>query len=265
MGRHPLQTGGQIRHEIGKLPKSVVDHIPLVIYIPPPPEEIAASLAAKSGVKLPEAAYSYPPKAPNTPHISDTRRRFRFIRRLGSSFRGKEGSTEKTDKEDSTNNETDLEKGNTTLKIPQTWEEHWEKGDYPFVVLEGNRAACAICLMDFEEPKKIGGANGDSTSAEPANISAATVVGETADKSVEDDKDELTPVTTVADTSASPSDITVVPIDPPNITGPIVTVETSDGDLKLADAGEGVQPLRLLECGHVFHVRPFSYSPAAPR
>jgi len=40
---------------------------------------------------------------------------------------------------------------------PQSWEEHWEQGDYPFVRLEGNRAACAICLMDFEEPKRIAG------------------------------------------------------------------------------------------------------------
>jgi hypothetical protein len=29
----------------------------------------------------------------------------------------------------------------------------------------------------------------------------------------------------------------------------------ADGFLRLEDAGEGVQPLRLLECGHVFHVR----------
>jgi len=34
------------------------------------------------------------------------------------------------------------------------WEANWELGEYPFVALEGNRAACAICLMDFDEPKR---------------------------------------------------------------------------------------------------------------
>jgi len=34
------------------------------------------------------------------------------------------------------------------------WEANWELGEYPFVALEGSRAACAICLMDFEEPKR---------------------------------------------------------------------------------------------------------------
>ncbi|KAJ8584513.1 hypothetical protein M405DRAFT_746875, partial [Rhizopogon salebrosus TDB-379] len=34
---------------------------------------------------------------------------------------------------------------------------------YPFVRLEGCRAACAICLMDFEEPKRLGRAEAAAT------------------------------------------------------------------------------------------------------
>lgn len=30
--------------------------------------------------------------------------------------------------------------------------------------------------------------------------------------------------------------------------------DADDDNLRLQDAGEGVQPLRLLSCGHVFHV-----------
>jgi hypothetical protein len=38
------------------------------------------------------------------------------------------------------------------------WEANWERGDYPFVKLPENRATCAICLLDFEEPPRKGSA-----------------------------------------------------------------------------------------------------------
>ncbi len=48
------------------------------------------------------------------------------------------------------------------------WDEMWEKGEYLFVRVEGNRAVCAICLMDFEERKRVWGkkANGVDAKAE---------------------------------------------------------------------------------------------------
>lgn len=229
MGRHPLQTAGQIRHEIGKLPKSVVDRIPLVIYIPPPPEELAALVG---GLKAPESAYTYPPK-PYSPKNTEPRKRFQFMRKF-SSFRGdktkpKKGAGEK-----------DLEKGLNGGE-PQNWEEHWEKGEYPFVVLEGNRAACAICLMDFEQPKKVFEA-GLSASA-----SAPTVVEGAADKQ-EKEEGELKEAP-----SADDSAISIVPAAPAVASAPALSM-AGVTDLALTDAGEGVQPLRLLECGHVYHV-----------
>lgn len=127
---------------------------------------------------------------------------------------------------------------------PLTWSDYWEESEYPFVVLEGNRAACAICLMDFEEPKRKLGSSGPSdeedkdakgeTAAEPA-VDGTTGKGET----VETEKEP-----NGAEPSQNPD------------SG--ITLETRAGEssgLHLEDAGEEAQPLRLLACGHVFHVR----------
>jgi len=187
-----------IKPEIGKIPKSMVDSIPLVMYIPPPPD----APPSEGPMKVPDVAYTYPPK-PVLPQLPPARRRFRFIRKLSSKPRSKDG--QKTD-----------ERENKKLKDtdePETWEDQWEKEGYPFVVLEGNRAACAICLMDFGEPKRI-------HSDKPK---ATVTVGEA-------------PVSNEMR---------------PQAEGNITEV---DRQLQLEDAGEGAQPLRLLTCGHVFHV-----------
>jgi len=206
IGRHPLQSTAMIKPEIGKLSKSIVDRIPLVIYIPPPPD---TPLQGK--VATPEPIYGYPPKpAPATPV---SKPRFKFMRRF-SSVQGKKG--------DSTSNtltsadDKDVERD----AQPKTWEAHWEQGEYPFVVLEGNRAACAICLMDFDEPKRIGDASGTAAGSSNTEVTSGSV--------------ENTMITEVPMQSAN-------------------SEQLGEAELKLADAGEGAQPLRLLACGHVFH------------
>lgn len=101
-------------------------------------------------------------------------------------------------------------------------------GDYPFVRLEGHRAVCAICLMDFDEPER----------AKKAKEAAAS--DEKLDSGV---TSPVTPGTPVAPLGAPVQEVQVE--------------EITDADverLQLADAGEGPQPLRLLACGHVFHV-----------
>lgn len=205
IGRHPLQNPGMIKPEIGKLPKSLVDRIPLVMYIPPPPEGVASA-----PIKSPEEVYSYPPKkgAPK-PTPAPHRRRFRFLRRP------------KVTKGDNLSKLEAGEGGMTDSKLqPKSWEDHWEKEGYPFVVLEGNRAACAICLMDFEEPKRVGGEN---------------------------EKHEVSP----APSSSSPK---------PEATATTQISEEERDTMRLEDAGDGAQPLRLLACGHVFHVRRLLFS-----
>lgn len=196
IGRHPLQNPHYINPEIGKLSKSVVDRIPLVLYIPAPPEDDSAN---KDPIAKPDAAHLYPPKPPaSTP----PRRRFAWFKR-NMSKKGKDGEAKNASAEEK-------HKG-------QSWEDNWEQGEHPFVTLEGNRAVCAICLMDFEEPKRVTSEN-EETQKKVDEI--APVVQKEAQKQDEGSGNEV----------------------------------TEEERLKLEDAGEGPQPLRLLACGHVFHV-----------
>ncbi|KAF7981866.1 hypothetical protein HWV62_31423 [Athelia sp. TMB] len=201
IGRHPVQNPHMIKPEIGKLPKSIVDRIPLVVYIPPPPDE------QTGGPRIPEAIYAstYPPK----PRTTQPKRRFAFLKKLKGKSNGENGETSDTGKKAGQKAQKDGE--------PLTWEENWEAGEYPFVRLEGNRAACAICLMDFEEPKRVGG-KADDTDATPAAHDQAVAEGPAQEVPIQEEIRDVDPA------------------------------------LKLEDAGEGAQPLRLLACGHVFHV-----------
>jgi len=202
LGRHPLQNPHYIKPDIGKLPKSLVDRIPLVIYIPPPPDDSSAP------VSLPKPIHTYPPKPP-TPVL---RKRFAFFRRKASK---KDSVTDPHSKDRNARVSTP-----DTMKEPETWEDNWEQCDYPFVRLEGNRAACAICLMDFEEPRRL--------SAAPQ-------------QDPEKDEEMVTPPSPHTEEAA------VIPVEN-------ITEEERDALPRLEDAGEGPQPLRLLACGHVFHV-----------
>jgi hypothetical protein len=205
LGRHPLQNPTMIKPEIGKLPKSSVERIPLVIYIPPPPDE-----PSNGPVTVPDAVYAYPPKppAPKPP-----KRRFAFLKSVGKRKAAASGDNEATN--------VNLKGKEAEFTEPLTWEDHWEQGEYPFVRLEGNRAACAICLMDFEEPKRISGAKpitNDESGKATEKIEAV----------------EETP------------QVQEIFVDR-------ATDEETAAHLRLADAGEGSLPLRLLTCGHVFH------------
>jgi hypothetical protein len=201
LGRHPVQNPHMIKPEVGKLPKSFVDRIPLVVYIPPPPDEPAGM------PKIPEAIYTYPPKT-STPL---PKRRFAFLKKI----KGKKARNGVNKGDDSNKSEKSAKKASGE---PQSWEEHWEQGEYPFVRLEGNRAACAICLMDFEEPKRVAGMPIDGKS----------------------DQEDM-PAAHAQSVSEGP--VQEIPIQE----------EDREAELRLEDAGEGAQPLRLLACGHVFH------------
>jgi hypothetical protein len=191
LGRHPIQNN-YIKPEIGKLPRGLVDRIPLVVYIPSPPD------GPSSGpITVPPEALTYPPK-PKSASMPAKKPRFRFLRIKKMNIRGDKKSEAQKENEEGKDNEG-----------PMTWEDNWEKGEYPFVRLEENRASCAICLMDFEEPKR----RADSGQS-PSN---AVALGE----------------------NAGPRS----PTDNPDATS-----------IRLENADEGA-PLRLLECGHVFHVR----------
>jgi len=203
LGRHPLQNPHYIKPEIGKLPKSIVDRIPLVIYIPPPPDDVG------SPISLPKPVHSYPPK----PSSILRRKRFAFLpRRLK-----KPGATDSHAEDKKA-----VAQKNAATKEEETWEDNWERYEYPFVRLDGNRAACAICLTDFEEPKRL-------TAAEDGEVRKAVELVESNTPSSLPKGEEIE-----------------IPVEH-------ITEEERNALPRLQDAGEGPQPLRLLACGHVFH------------
>lgn len=123
-----MQNPNAIKPEIGKLPRSAVEKIPLVNYIPPPPSVIGF-------VQEPSFPQMYYPPQPKKQQM-----RFRLLENfsiLGSRYAKKE------------NGQTENEGENS-----DSWADTWEQGQYPFITLEGNRATCAICLSDFEAPPK---------------------------------------------------------------------------------------------------------------
>ncbi|KAI0081226.1 hypothetical protein K474DRAFT_1656702 [Panus rudis PR-1116 ss-1] len=219
LGRHPVQRPHHINPEVGKLSKSVVDQIPLVLYIPAPPEGETDSNGKP--ITIPPEAYSYPPKQQSP---APRKRRFVFLRRSKKSKKDHNSLTT-GDKKDNGKSDDDG---------PKKWEDNWEHGEYPFVVLEGNRAACAICLMDFEEPKRT--QQSEENKDKPQTH-------------VEDEKkDSESPVNggEVNAEAGAAGDIV-------EEARPTTTVREDLARLMLEDAGEGPQPLRLLPCGHVFH------------
>ncbi|PFH51481.1 hypothetical protein AMATHDRAFT_80212 [Amanita thiersii Skay4041] len=192
LGR-PIGDPTRMNPEIGKLPRSVVDRIPLVIYIPPPPN--GSSTAEE--LKRPETAHIYPPP-PNSHHKGEQVTKFKFLK--SNPLKRK-----KDDKIESTVGNED----------PSIWESNWEPGVLPFVILQDNRAACAICLLDFEAPRrKVQRVDHKGKEQEIANIPLS------------DDE-----------------------------AGGLITQEERTDCTTLKDDGsnEQPQPLRLLQCGHVFH------------
>lgn len=96
----------------------------------------------------------------------------------------------------------------------EVWEDRWEKAALPFVRLEGNRAVCAICLMDFAEPRRRQNKNKG--------------------------KGKTSPTTSATDAASSSRG---------------QGVEVLQKEETESKKDEDPEPLRLLECGHVFHVR----------
>lgn len=223
LGRHPIQNA--VNPDIGKLRKSHVEHIPLVFFIPSPPEDENKPFA------VPKPSYTYPPK-PAAPPTVVSGRQFGFLRK----YRKKEDESLKAD----TSPDEPKAKVNEDVEGEEIWEDQWEKCDFPFVRLDKNRASCAICLLDFEAPPM---KEKEAAQPQPANPIASS----------SNDADTSIPIEGV--TNIQTWDMKLDGI------SSIVPEEheheherTDAGEPILTDAGEGVQPLRLLQCGHVFHV-----------
>ncbi|KAF8305958.1 hypothetical protein DL93DRAFT_2172321 [Clavulina sp. PMI_390] len=106
------------------------------------------------------------------------------------------------------------------------WEDRYEKSPLglPFVRLENNRATCAICLMDFDEPPRRSVAKVDPPAATSSAGTSAKGKGKGKGKA--------------ADTKPSAAK----------------KVEEEPALVLTGGSGDGEpEPLRLLGCGHVFH------------
>ncbi len=215
---------GHISPDTPKMPQRLVDKIPLVLYIPTPEsannnqpspsnENATEQGGLSSHAEGDAQEHTYPPTTvqnstveieesippvpvSDIPPIPDhspptqttkARGRFAFLRRQRKSMR----SALSTSPSGVLSDDSELP------SKEDTWEDLWEKSRLPFVRLEGNRAVCAVCLMDFDEPprKKKPGASG-------------------------------APVSPIA----------------------------SDGPTANEGPPSEPEPLRLLECGHCFHV-----------
>jgi hypothetical protein len=194
LGRHPLQNPLGITPPVGKLSRNTVERIPLVMYIPAPPENEGNE--PEDGVQSPPAAHVYPPQT--GPAKKKRRFRFALLRRRKPKKDAAAGMGKHAD--------DDTE--------PATWEENWLSTELPFVRLASNRASCAICLMDFAEPPRAKG------SKLPLPGAATSEPGE------------------VAVGSGEPE-----------------TEHRVQGEVDASmDVSEEAEPLRLLPCGHAFHV-----------
>ncbi|KAI0658834.1 hypothetical protein C8Q70DRAFT_164442 [Cubamyces menziesii] len=120
------ESVGSVR---GGLTQAEIDRIPLVIYIPPPPDDGLASPISPSD--------DTNPHSPTSPR---TRRRIR-MRFIFFSVRR------------SSNN--DVEQGAAPADANAAWEANWQPTAYRFVRLLDNQARCAICLTDFKAPRRV--------------------------------------------------------------------------------------------------------------
>ena len=250
LGRHPIQNPHYIKPDVDKLPKSVVDQIPLVLYIPPPPGETTETTPH---VSTPAPAHAYPPKSP-TPSSTVPKRRFMFFRRKDAKSKKKgAGQTSSADSKTRHAKDGKHEKGGEDAvgeeeeeeDVP--WDEMWEKSEYPFVRLEGNRAVCAICLMDFEEPKRVRGAKGSGAKPQQPGADA----GANAESGP-----SSPPVGGAGESGSGSGRGSAGGEATQEIQVEAVTEEERDalGEGQGESEGEGPEPLRLLACGHVFHV-----------
>lgn len=213
--------------------QALVDKIPLVIYIPPPETPSEVSEEPNGLYETPsqdgEGSENLTGKA-NAAAVEDapvasvttaSRRRFAWIR--------KDGVNGMSPKPTMWSDAKFISKGDP----------RFEKSEYPFVVLESNRTMCCICLFDFSEPRRK-----EAVPRKDLEPIAEMVEEQGSMPPVEDEDNDAI--------ERDPTNHTVnVSKGKEPIRDCIAEAVPEDKD-DLTDPGE---PLRLLACGHVFHVR----------
>ncbi|KAI0748640.1 hypothetical protein C8Q80DRAFT_1172929 [Daedaleopsis nitida] len=207
------------RPTIDKLSRAEVDRIPLVLYIPPPPDD-----APKGPITPLPRALSHPPVTPLPSAWSppEKKRRFIFFRPSTKRRKTVPADPKPGDRDLTTSPGADADD-------VDDWDKMWEPAQYPFVRLPENRATCGICLSEFEAPRRLNGRAPD---------------GEGED---ECEGHEMRTQPADGDASAAIQEVRVESPRPADAH----TVQFAD-----SDSSDAPEPLRLLGCGHVFHVRP---------
>ncbi|KAG8904876.1 hypothetical protein FRC01_008574, partial [Tulasnella sp. 417] len=207
--------------------QTLIDQIPLVVFIPPLEPEFKASedpdwteephrvngkALGNSGGSASleeEPAIGRPLVTSTTTTPRLPRNWFARIRRRG----GKGAAPERTMW--------------SNAQLVSEGDPRFEKSEHPFVVLDKNRAMCYICLGDFVEPKRK-----ETGPLVPAGSSTVSPVEE-------GDEIQRQPASRYA---GLPKE------------GASTQNNTSQASLEdLEDLGTPGEPLRLLACGHVFH------------
>ncbi|KAG8963060.1 hypothetical protein FRC05_004942 [Tulasnella sp. 425] len=228
LGR-PVDRHGNVivRAEIPKIEQSLIDKIPLVVFIPPIEAEIkgveeqgtateprdpsGSQAAAGAAASKPMASQS---SASRTP-------RFAWFRRHPGKGKAPPQSTMWSD-----------------AKLVPDGDPRFEKADHPFVVLESNRASCPICLTEFVEPKRKEGVPPAPPRPKTPEPTAAAVEGPSS-----------SPVEEGVEREAGDGDAP-----PSKEKKPIEEDAVQTAPEAEEEAGTPGEALRLLACGHVFHI-----------
>ena len=208
---------------VGKLSRADVDRIPLVLYIPPPPEDHPASPTTP-------VPYTFSPNLtvpPSTspPKTTSGQRRCIFFR-PSSKRRSLAEDLERGENNGTTPNDPEVD----------PWDALWEAGPHPFVRLPENLATCGICLMEFEAPRRL---------SDRGRILDAALDH---DDDHNDDNDEGGEAHEMRAIPLSADGIEEMQVEAPR-PGDARAVEIAQ-----AGGGDAPDPLRLLSCGHVYHV-----------
>ncbi|KAG8919974.1 hypothetical protein FRC01_001006 [Tulasnella sp. 417] len=241
LGR-PVDRHGNVivRPEIPSMDQSLIDKIPLVVFVPPlepeakledksagaseprePPRKEPGNPADGAGSGETSAAKKIH-GTPSTAASRPARSRFAWSRKRGA--KGKPA---------------DLTMWSDATLISEG-DPRFEKSEHPFVQLESNRAQCYICLSEFVEPKRKEGVPPAPPRPKTPEPIAAPVEAQSSTPQVEDDDE--------AERGSASHDVPQPKGKEPIREGPAEVTPEPEEDL-----GTPGEPLRLLACGHVFH------------
>ncbi|KAG9043587.1 hypothetical protein FS837_009376 [Tulasnella sp. UAMH 9824] len=239
LGR-PVDRHGNVivRAEIPRMEQSLIEKIPLVVYIPPQEPE-TKSQEKPDGASEPRESRRKDSENPADATGAET-----------SAAKKTHGDSNATSSRPPRTRFAWLRKQGGKSKAPKAtmWSDaqliiegdpRFEKCEHPFVVLDSNRAMCYICLSEFVEPKRKEGV--PPASPRPKTPQPAKT---------EEGQSSTPQLDTGDETEQDPASSNVNQAKGKEPVQEDITEATPEAEEDLGTPGE---PLRLLACGHVFH------------